>query len=311
MIKLKWNGTRLSESPELPGGWVFFCFRQAGEPLWCGITPNLAVRLNFIRKKAEIDTRFAEIAALADTLELETQPRSVDALIRLKLFLSQNNLPHQQMMQPSRDYAYLALDAHRFPFVTQKDDTNDSWTYAGPWRGRFFLYEIMDSLSRILKLPYCETNTYPCQKLDDGICNGWCLALENGDEATLYKLHNLLREAYLHPQNGILEMVAVERVKYFNDLDFAKADLLDEEIERLESYRDWLNFLYVTKSLSWEDEGFGVENGVLRWCEVNGIRHDFHPKETQYRENETLAINLTDIDERRLLYEYHVKHRKG
>jgi len=311
MIKLKWDGTRISESFELPGGWVFFCFRQGEEPLWCGITPNLAQRLNFIRKKAEIDTRFAEVAALADSLDVESQERSVDALIRLKIFLGKNSVPHQQMMQPSLDYAYLALDARRFPFVTLKDDTNDHWTYAGPWRGRFLLYDVMDSLGRILKLPYCETENYPCEKLDQGICKGWCLALENGEDAELKKLDTLLNEAYLHPQNGILEMVAQERDKYFDDLDFAKADLLDEEIERLQSYRDWLNFLYVTKSLSWEEEDFGVENGLLRWCKHQGMRHDFPREETPYRENEMLAVNLNDLDERRILYEYHVKHRKG
>lgn len=311
MIKLKWDGTRISENLELPGGWVFFCFRKGEEPQWCGITPNLAQRLNYIRKKAEIDTRFAELAAQADSLVVERQERSVDALIRLKIFLGQNSVPHQQMMQPSRDYAYLALDARRFPFVTLKDDTNDDWTYAGPWRGRFFLYEVIDSLGRILKLPFCETETYPCEKLDQGICNGWCLALERGDAAELERLHALLSEAYLHPQNGILEMVEQERDRYFDDLDFAKADLLDEEVQRLRSYRDWLNFLYVSKSLSWEEEDFGVENGLLRWCELGGMRHDFPREETAYRDNEILAINLIDTDERRLLYEYHVKHRKG
>lgn len=315
MICVKWDKNRCPKNIELPSGWVFYSFRQGDQPLWCGITPNLAQRLKVVRQKAESDPRYGENTAAADILQIETYPRAIDALIRFKVFLRLHQVTFQHVMRTSRDYVYLALDGHRFPFVCVKEDTNDDWSYLGPWRGRFFLTDVMDTFARILKLPYCETDSHPCVKHETGACQGWCLALaENLPEAEkpdLAKLDTLLRETYLHPQNGILEMVFQERDRYFDDLEFAKADLLDEEIDKLAQYRDWLGFLYVTKSLSFSEEDFGVENGLLSWCVYEGVRYEFVNAPVSYRENELLAINLNDTDEARLLYEYHVKHHKG
>jgi len=41
------------------------------------------------------------------------------------------------------------------------------------------------------------------------------------------------------------------------------------------------------------------------------MSYEFANAPVSYRDNELLAINLIDTDEARLLYEYHVKHRKG
>lgn len=315
MISVKWEKNCYPRNIELPPGWVFYTFRQGEQPLWCGITRNLAQRLKVVRVKAENDQCYGDNSRLADNLQIENYPRAVDALIRQKVFLRQHQLALQPVMQPSRDYVYLALDGHRFPFVSVREDTNDDWTYAGPWRGRFLLNDVMDSFSRILRLPLCETGSHPCLKLDAGICQGWCLALEDepADAAKpdLDKLDTLLRETYLHPQNVILDMVEQERERYFNDLEFAKADLLDEELENLRHYRDWLNFLYVTKSLNYNEQDFGVANGMLSWCFADGVKYEFAHQPVSYRENELLAINLNYTDEARLLYEYYVKHHKG
>ena len=314
MISVKWDKNRCPKNIELPSGWVFYTFRQGEQALWCGITPNLAQRLKTIRQKADNDPRHAEISQLADSLQIETHPRAIDALIRQKVWLRQHQPVWQQKMQPSRDYVYLALDGHRFPFVCLKEDTNDDWIYLGPWRGRFFLTDVMDTFGRILKIPNCETASHPCAKLESGACQGWCLALAedipDAEKPDLDKLETLLRETYLHPHNGILEMVAKERERYFDNLEFAKADLLDEEIDKLTQYRDWLNFLYVAKSLSFNEEDFGVENGLLSWCRHEGVRYEFVNEPVSYRDNELLAINLNDTDEARLLYEYHVKNHK-
>jgi excinuclease UvrABC nuclease subunit len=315
MISVRWDQNRCQKGIELPSGWIFFCFRKADEPLWCGYTPNLAQRLNIIRQKAENDSQYGEASALADTLQFESYPRSMDALIRYKAFVHEHHPPYQQALSLSRDYVYLALDAYRFPFACTRSDTQDDWTYLGPWRSRFFLSDVMDSVARILKLPFCETGSFPCEKLDNGLCKGYCQALSEDssqeEKDNLAKLDALLRDAYVHPNNGILEMVQQERDNYFNELEFAKADLLDDEIANLAKYRDWLNFLYVTKSLSFSEENLRVENGMLAWCRLDGREYSFPTPHVEYRDNEQLAINLTDADEARLIYEYYVKHHKG
>ncbi|MFO8145491.1 MAG: hypothetical protein R6T89_07180 [Candidatus Syntrophosphaera sp.] len=315
MISVKWDNNRLQENIELPQGWVFFCFNEGENPLWCGITPNICQRLRIIGAKAEQESQYAEMSGKADSLQIETKPEAIDALIRYKVYIQKHHPEYQQAIDPSSDYAYLAIDAWRFPFVGIQSHTTEDWTYVGPWRSRFFLTDVMDTLSRILKIPFCETGTFPCEKLEKGICKGYCLNLKEDpqydDIPDLNKLEDLLKEAYLHPRNGILEMVAQERDNYFNNLEFEKEDLLNTQIELLEKYRDWLNFFYVTKSLSFATEDFDVENGMMSRCRYENEEYLFPVPQTRFRENERLALNLRDLDEARLIYEYYMKNIEG
>ncbi|HCM14554.1 MAG TPA: hypothetical protein DHW79_01160 [Candidatus Cloacimonas sp.] len=182
------------------------------------------------------------------------------------------------------------------------------YKYLGPFRSRFMLVDLIDSLSRILKLPYCETGVYPCDKFDRGVCRGWCLALatsqESKHEHDLEKLDALLKEAYLHPNNGIYEMVQKQREAYFEELEFAKADLLDDELRLLQSYREWLNFLYVAKNLQYSSKLYEIESGQLKSARINGKNHHFVIDKPMYRENESLALPLAGMDEMKIIYDY-------
>lgn len=313
MISVKWEKNRCAEKIEPHEGWVFFSFKQGETALWSGYTANLPLRLKYISKKAEENQLFQQLSDAADTLKYEVYPQAIEALTRYKVYIQKRHPLYQQSLNTSTDYVYLALDAQRFPFVSIKTFTDDDWTYIGPWRSRFFLVEVMDSLSRILKIPFCESGNFPCEKLDKEICNGYCLALDessgSAETPSLDKLKALLEEAYLHPNNGILEMVAKERDRYFDDLEFIKADLLNDEVDNLKKYRDWLNFLYVSKSLSFDTGEYRVENGLLRSCTVDGVEHKFPLAATEYRPNERLALNLQDVDEARIIYDYHLKHQ--
>lgn len=313
MISVKWDKNRCAEKIEPHAGWVFFSFKQGETALWSGYTANLPLRLSFISKKAEENAQYKQLCEAADTLKYEVYPQAIDALIRHKVYIHKRHPLYQQSLNISADYVYLALDARRFPFVSLQTFTTEDWIYIGPWRSRFFLMEVLDSLSRILKIPFCETGSYPCEKLEKEICNGYCLALaedySSAETPGLDKLKALLEEAYLHPNNGILEMVAKERDRYFDDLEFIKADLLNDEVENLKKYRDWLNFLYVSKELAFTTDSFSVEGGLLRSCNVDGAKHKFPRVDIEYRPNERLALNLQDLDEARVIYEYHLKHQ--
>jgi len=315
MESVKWDTKLGQKGAGLPRGWVFFCFRRQGQVLCSGYTPNLALRLAKLVRKAESDPNCAELAQAADILEWESHPEALPALLHYKTFSQQHPESLHQACQPCSDYVYLALDAWRFPFVCTQDFTADDWIYAGPWRSRFFLADVMDSVSRLLKLPYCESGAFPCEKLELGLCKGYCLALSEGDRdpdtPSLDKLDQLLREAYLHPDNGLLDMVAAERQRYFDALEFEKAELLQAEEDKLREYRDWLNFLYVTKSLHLETPELRVERGLLSWCRFQGHEHNFANPPRQFRDNERLALNLQDVDEARILYEYQLKIQTG
>jgi len=298
----------IDELDSLPRSWVFYALKSETEYLYASISAHLGARIKSFWQKSEDDSIVAELMAEAKYLVYHSMPDSMSALIMLKSFLVEEHPGFQQRLQPWSEYVYLALDSHRFPFISIQQHTNDEWLYLGPFRSRFFLIDLIDSLSRIVKLPYCETGSYPCDKFDRGICRGWCLALAPAKETELEhdldKLDILIKETFLHPNNGILEMVQKERNRYFDDLEFAKADLLDDEINLLAKYRDWLNFFYVTKDLKFENPQVTIREGQLARAEINGKSYSFPIDSTIHRENEKLALPLTRLDEAKIIYDY-------
>lgn len=302
----------VSEMKSLPKGWVFYALKSDTEYLYAGIGKGAGRKLHGYWLSSREDRLLAELFEQAQTLEYLPMPDGMSALIQLKSFAMDHHPSFQHRIYPWEGYVYLALDSHRFPFVSIQQFSNDDWEYIGPFRSRFFLVDLLDSLSRIVKLPFCETGTFPCEKFDSGICRGWCLALSTTAETELEhdldKLDALLKETFMHPQNGILELVQRERDAYFDQLEFAKADLLDDEIRLLAGYRDWLNFLYVAKDLSREEDGFSIQQGQLAQAVVNGRTYDFPIDRAEYRDNEKLAIPLSITDEMKIIYDY-IKER--
>jgi excinuclease UvrABC nuclease subunit len=298
----------------LPKGWAYFALHGETGVLYSGYTANLPVKLGVMQGKAEEGGLYAELWAMATKLEYDIHPHGLAALIQYKATIAENLPLYQHRILPWANYAYLAFDALRFPFVTVVEHTNDDWFYIGPFRSRFFLVDVMDTLSRILKLPYCETSAYPCEKFDRDVCRGWCLSLapakESKAEHSLEKLDKLIKEAYLHPQNGIMEMIKKTIDEYFDDLEFTKAGLLDDEIKLLATYRDWLIFLYAAKKLEFESEEVSVQAGRVIRCKYKNREYSFPADSTEFRANEALALNLDALDESRVIYDYMKKREK-
>ena len=302
----------VQELKGLPQGWVFYALKSDTKYLYAGIGQRVGRKLYGYWLQSREDRLLAELFEQAQTLEYREMPDSMSAFILLKSFVMDHYPIYQHRIYPWADYVYLAMDSHRFPFISIQQFSNDDWQYIGPFQSRFFLVDLLDTLSRIVKLPFCETGTFPCYKFEKEICRGWCLALSTSKETELEhdldKLDILLKETFLRPENGILEMVQKERDSYFEALEFAKADLLDDEIALLSDYREWLKFLYAAKDLNWEEGDLRIEQGQLAQAKVNGRIYEFPIDRAEYRENEKLAIPLSITDEMKIIYDY-IKER--
>ncbi len=295
----------------LPDSWGVFAFYKGDECLLYSKSGNLRFRLCGMYQQKDSDRNLSELFLEADSLSYKVFPEPIYALIQEKIFLKQNQPLMQHKHIVWKNYCYLAIDPMRYPFVGTKDDTNDSWQYIGPFRSRFFLSDIMDTNGRILKIPFCQSPSYPCERLDRDICKGYCRCLdpEYKGEESLVKLGDLLKEAYLHPNNGILELIQKDRDRYFDDLEFDKVDLLADEIDLLKKYRDWLSFLYIAKDMTFENDLLIIEAGQIKQVSIKGKTHSFPITKIQYRENETLALNKDIVDECRIVYTYLQKQK--
>lgn len=291
----------------MPDSWGVFAFYKGKDCLLYSKSGNLRYRLNGMYQRKDSDTALCELFLEADSISFKVCEQPIMALLREKVFLQKHTPLLQHQHQGWKSYAYLAIDPKRFPFVSVKDDTNDSWQYLGPFRSRFFLSDVMDTVGRILKLPFCQSESFPCERLDNDICKGYCIIKEKAEmeEDAPDKLSNLLKEAYLHPLNGILELVKKERDRYFDNLEFDKVDLLQDEFDLLKKYRDWLSFLYIIKEISFENEMIKVVSGQIVEYHFEGKSHKFPLNIPQYRPNEALALNKDIVDECRIVYLYH------
>ncbi len=292
----------------LPKGWVFYLLKSEKEELYAGYSANLKVKLNFLSEKAKEGGIYQEMWNQTEKLSWVTYPQAISALIHYKCYLAENSPLYQYQILPWAEYVYLALDAHRFPFISIQEHTNDDWLYLGPFRSRFFLVDVLDIYARILKLPACETGEYPCEKKQNNLCRGWCLALLESSENQLEygsdKLEALLKEAFLVPENGILELIQQERNKYFNELEFNNVSLLDDELEILSEYRKWLKFLIAAKHLEDESDELKIQKGKITYCRFQHKDYHFSVDTTEFRINETLALNLDSVDESKVVYNF-------
>lgn len=308
MISLKIGKNFEIKMNALPSGWVFYTLARDSALLYAGYTASLSTKLQSFKLRAEEDPLLHEFCQSTTVLQYQSCDTGIAALAAFKLQMQRVLPEYQQRIHPWATYVYLAIDARRFPFVSIQESTNEEWQYLGPFRSRYMLVDLIDSLSRILKLPFCETGSYPCDKFERDVCRGWCLALattqESKHEHDLLKLDALLKEAFMHPNNGIYEMVQKQREAYFDDLEFAKADLLDDELRLLQSYRDWLNFLYVAKELSFQNETYEIAVGQLKMAVIEGKTHNFTIDNPDYRANEILALPLATVDEMKIIYDY-------
>lgn len=292
----------------LPKGWAYFAIHGKEGILYSGYTAKLSLRMQVLESKANDNALYAEMLHQATKLEYTLHSTALSALMHFKASLFDALPLYQHRLNSWDSYAYLALDAHRMPFISITEHTNDDWLYLGPFRSRFFLSDVIDIYTRILKLPACESQSYPCEKHPQDRCRGWCLNLLKqkpiSEEYSLDKLDSLLKEAFVHPENGILEMVQKTRDDYSNNLEFHKAGLLDDEIELLEKYRDWLVFLYNAKNIDFENEVLSVQKGKITRFIYQDREYNFPSDSTSYRKNEALALNMETVDESRIIYDY-------
>lgn len=294
--------------------------------LFISETGNLRKKFISLHKLKEIDENVGVLFKEADSMEALPTASLIDALIAKKSCLESTNPEYNSKIQLWQKYVYLAINPAEFPFCKITEFTDEDWFYIGPFKSRFFLVDFMELMMKLLKLPNCEVKTGPCEKLENNQCRGWCVLIKqlelakeidsveqsNGEEAddstesqnpNLIKLDALLKEAYVHADNGLVEMVQNEKNKYEEDLQFARADLLTESIDLLKRYKQWLSFLYATKTLAYDTDKVNVKEGQI-------IKYRFQDKEidcpiikTEFRGNEKLAINKNMVDEAWILYQ--------
>jgi len=308
MMEIRLNQLNDIQIKELPSSWGTIAFYESSACLYLLLCPNLKRKIVLLKDQLESEGTFHELVTQTDIIQIHPAEDSIAALLAYKRGCLELMPQQQQRHFAQKDYVYLALNAWNYPFVTSQDYTLEDWNYLGPFRDRFLLAEYVDSISRILQLPYCETGSFPCEKFDQHTCKGWCLALnpseELGKQDRLKKLENLLFESYMVPGDTVIKLLETEYNKYFENLEFEKAELFSEQISLHQRYQNWLRFLVSAKHLSYEADRVVIQDGQMIRAFDGDSWLDLPTLKLEYRTNEILALDKSVVDEAKIIYDY-------
>jgi excinuclease UvrABC nuclease subunit len=187
--------------------------------------------------------------------------------------------------------------------LSVKENTQADLLYLGPFRSRFLVSDVLSVLHKYLNLPICPDNPKLCELRDTKFCLSTCTTGE------LDNLNELINKYYLSTNNDLADLLLAKYEEYHNDLQFLKAEEVKVEAKVILKYYKFLDFLNKTKGLNTtlevENRVYFVEDGLL--AEVSGTDSiDFRNinRKIPYRENELLAVNKNQLDERWIVFNF-------
>lgn len=304
MNRFDLSSKRKKSLVEIPDGIGVFFFSDGTHILYTGKTANLKRTLAQILYAPDPEPKLKAMLDTAKVLEWETKETLIECLLWQKRVFNSTVPLLQAKIRSSDDYCYLAINFEQPPFVCASEYTGNADCYIGPFRDRFYLYDLMEIVSEILRLPICPLDEYPCERMHNDLCPGYCLEEDNT------KLTHLIRQTYLIPTPILVHSLKTKYDKLFDDLEFEEADRMQWKMVQLRKYYDYLKFFYISKNmnlvLSDASGTYHIINGLLdSFKSTEGMEEKFTVvNNTQYRDTEYLAINKEQLDEMWILYQH-------
>ncbi|MCD6181997.1 MAG: hypothetical protein J7K89_06395 [Candidatus Cloacimonetes bacterium] len=280
----------MGDIPDSAG--TFYCY-QKGKMIYARKSANLQQGLRNIFTRDNEDPHIMQLISLTDALEWRETETLLEALCWEKLAQYQHPMELCQSIQPHQDYVYLAIRFHKVPYLKVEETTIEDATYIGPFPGRFHLWEVIDVLADAFGYPACEDENFPCSRLKNKSCHGWCVEDQQ-------KIADVLLKNYLEINPALLEELASRKESQLNDLHFAQADITESQLRILRRYYRYLAFFQRTKYLEGSMD-CGPFNITLSHGQIAAIHHTqtyrFFVSPIEYQPNEELAIEKAAFNE--------------
>lgn len=182
--------------PLLPG--VYLMLDETGEVIYVGKAKKLKNRVTSYFRGEHLPKVAAMVAKVND-FDVIVAESEFEALC-LENSLIKRHMPHYNiLLKDDKAYPYIRLDAKSdYPrFSVANHIVNDGAKYFGPFGGRVLTKNIIDTLSKALKLPTCGKKFprdmgkgRPCLNFHMGNCLGYCAG-----KAGEYQYQQSIRDA--------------------------------------------------------------------------------------------------------------------
>lgn len=288
---------------KLPEAKATFYFTDGKSVIFAGLSSDLYARINSLLAQKAEDDKIRELWDRAEDLVYDIRLTDMDSLVWYKSLIKSFTPYFNDYINIWNNYTYLAIDLNNAPYLSVKENTQSDLSYLGPFRSRFFITDVIAVFNRYLKLPMCGDNPAHCEIINSEYCISTCT---NQD---LNKLKVMIQNYYLSPVNDLADILINKYQEYYNNLEFLKAEGVKVETKIILKYYKFLNFLSKTKDLHKtfivDNRVYSVEDGLL--AEVSGKDSlDFRDmnRKIPYRDNELLAVNKNQVDERWIVFNF-------
>ncbi len=272
----------IEQIPEVTGSYVI---RSNGKALYADFSANMRGSISYL---LNVDREgLSEIRSSQNTVMWKKKSSLIEAMADAKDFIAKEPPELNQRLRLSDDYVYLAVDFRNAPVFKLESFTTGNLFYVGPFRNRFELMDTLYTMSELLGTPVCDEPVQPCSRLKKKKCLGWCL--KKGDQKEMLIKH------FLTPDFNWLSELKDQAERLMDDLEFEKADLITKQVRLLGSFYDNIRFLLCTKH---------IEGTVKLGDRDYRVEHD----SMQYRDNELMAVDKTQYDERRAVYLWYLEN---
>lgn len=263
-----------------------------GEVLYVGKSKRVRSRLLSYFRCAYPEEKGARILRSAESIEWEYTPSEFAALLQelrlIKRFRPRYNVA---MKRDARHYSFIKLTTGPAPklVVVRGASGEDSSIYYGPFVGAQRVDEALRELNDVTMMRDCRADlkmffsdqhelfqlsprTPGCIRHEIARCLGPCVG---GCSANEYMARVALARAFLDgSDDGPLDVLRVEMERLSADMEFERAGVYRDKLQRLEALRaqfgklrfavENLSFMYTVPGHEGEDRVYLIRRGVVR-----------------------------------------------
>ena len=296
---IKFNKTEVDEQ-KIPSETGFFILSDDNKILYASKTTNLDKSIKQLFKVAKDDKNIFQLVSQTSEIAFEEHSSIFSALVHQKKVENSSHPEFNSIIKPFDEYVYLGFDFNEPPYIKVVEDTQQNRFYIGPFKDRFFLFDLLDAMAELFQFPLCpDEKPYPCERYKHDKCSGWCIKEKHDTYSKVILM-------YIDPTREFLSFKQKEYNDLYNDLQFEKAEKLKSKIQLITKYFEYLKFFKITKELNLEftdnDQTYIIKDGRIGGLIENSKREEFPLVSVEFRENELLAFNKDQLAERWIVY---------
>jgi len=227
----------LKSLPEKPGVYKFL--DEKGTIIYIGKAKSLKKRVSSYFNKIHQDPKLNVLVSKIKDIEFTVVDTEWEALLLENSMIKQIRPRYNAMMKDDKTYPWLAVGTGDFPrlYYTRNPNPKKEELF-GPYSSLRFMHTLIETLHTLFPIRTCkmlQKTERPCLQFHIKKCAAPCAGKISPQE---YQ-ENILKVIKIIKGNHseVLQQLKGEMMKYAEQWEFEKAQLIKEKIELLESYR--------------------------------------------------------------------------